>query len=169
MKFLSFIGTWLPVFSVNNLEYTPGEPQKVKILNRNWVVWKDNLENVWSMQEDICPHKFAPLSQGRVEQKTGCIECPYHGWQFDTSGKCSKIPQNNANFDKNIFSILSKSLEFRIQLNWTSQLLKILPTFFLGKKCQHFFKENFKSKFTFLPISNYDLKVPTFFVFIKAL
>lgn len=103
MKFLSFIGTWLPVFSINNLEYTPGEPQKVKILNRNWVVWKDNLENVWSMQEDICPHKFAPLSQGRVEQKTGCIECPYHGWQFDTSGKCSKIPQNNANFDKNIY------------------------------------------------------------------
>lgn len=101
MKFLSFVGTWLPVFSINNLEYTPGEPQKVKIFNKNWVVWRDNLENVWSIQEDLCPHKFAPLSQGRVEQKTGCLECPYHGWQFNTDGKCSKIPQNKV-VNKNI-------------------------------------------------------------------
>ena len=102
MKFLSFVGTWLPVFSINNLEYIRGEPQKVKIFNKNWVVWRDNLENVWSIQEDSCPHKFAPLSQGRVEQKTGCLECPYHGWQFNTEGKCSKIPQNKEVLNKNI-------------------------------------------------------------------
>jgi phenylpropionate dioxygenase-like ring-hydroxylating dioxygenase large terminal subunit len=30
------------------------------------------------------------LSQGRVDPQTGCIECPYHGWQFNSTGtyKC---------------------------------------------------------------------------------
>lgn len=40
---------------------------------------------------DICPHRAAPLSAGRITgQKT--IECPYHGWQFRTDGVCSLIP-----------------------------------------------------------------------------
>ena len=26
---------------------------------------------------DLCPHRLAPLSQGRVDPLTGCIECPY--------------------------------------------------------------------------------------------
>lgn len=40
---------------------------------------------------DICPHRAAPLSQGRIVNDT--VECPYHGWQFNTSdGACSHIP-----------------------------------------------------------------------------
>lgn len=87
------IGAWLPIFSLHNMEYTKGEPHKVEILNKEWVVWKDNIKNKWSVSEDICPHKFAPLSQGRVDQETGHLECPYHGWQFNNNGVCSKIPQ----------------------------------------------------------------------------
>ena len=29
---------------------------------------------------------LAPLSQGRVDGATGCLECPYHGWQFAADG-----------------------------------------------------------------------------------
>ena len=41
---------------------------------------------------DRCPHRDGPLSQGWTE--AGCIVCPYHGWQFDTGGKVSRVPQN---------------------------------------------------------------------------
>jgi len=40
--------------------------------------------------EDRCPHRNAPLSEGRVIK--GQIQCPYHGWQFDGEGQCQKIP-----------------------------------------------------------------------------
>lgn len=39
---------------------------------------------------DRCPHRMAPLSGGKVSH--GLIECPYHGWQFDGSGRCRAIP-----------------------------------------------------------------------------
>ncbi|MEQ8346831.1 MAG: aromatic ring-hydroxylating dioxygenase subunit alpha [Sneathiellaceae bacterium] len=40
--------------------------------------------------EDICPHKFLPLSMGR--RKGDQIECGYHGMTFDCSGRCTVIP-----------------------------------------------------------------------------
>lgn len=39
---------------------------------------------------DRCPHRNAPLSDGRVVD--GRIECPYHGWTFDGGGQCVLIP-----------------------------------------------------------------------------
>jgi phenylpropionate dioxygenase-like ring-hydroxylating dioxygenase large terminal subunit len=39
---------------------------------------------------DRCPHRMAPLSGGKVVG--GLLECPYHGWQFDGSGRCRAIP-----------------------------------------------------------------------------
>jgi phenylpropionate dioxygenase-like ring-hydroxylating dioxygenase large terminal subunit len=39
---------------------------------------------------DICPHRAAPLSAGRI--RDGQVECPYHGWRFKTDGQCAAIP-----------------------------------------------------------------------------
>lgn len=39
---------------------------------------------------DLCPHRRAPLSKGRVVGEV--IECGYHGLRFDASGTCVKIP-----------------------------------------------------------------------------
>lgn len=39
---------------------------------------------------DRCPHRHAPLSLGKVIDDE--IQCRYHGFQFDSSGRCSKIP-----------------------------------------------------------------------------
>lgn len=48
--------------------------------------------------DDICPHRLAPLSEGRVYQrhhegrKQTILECGYHGWRFDCTGRCVDIP-----------------------------------------------------------------------------
>lgn len=46
----------------------------------------------WRVFADVCPHRLAPLSEGRVEPETGCLQCAYHGWEFDDQGKCKQIP-----------------------------------------------------------------------------
>jgi phenylpropionate dioxygenase-like ring-hydroxylating dioxygenase large terminal subunit len=39
---------------------------------------------------DRCPHRFVPLSKGRVER--GAVFCGYHGLGFDGSGVCIRNP-----------------------------------------------------------------------------
>lgn len=39
---------------------------------------------------DRCPHRFAPLSDGKVIGND--IQCPYHGLQFDGTGACTHNP-----------------------------------------------------------------------------
>ena len=39
---------------------------------------------------DRCPHRFAPLSMGRIRGDN--VECGYHGLQFDGTGACAHNP-----------------------------------------------------------------------------
>ena len=82
-------GAWLPIGSAKSLGGDP--PVQVEVAGERVVVWR-NGDN-WSVMKDACAHRLAPLSQGRVDPSTGCIECPYHGWQFNSSGTCTRIPQ----------------------------------------------------------------------------
>ena len=40
---------------------------------------------------DRCPHRNVPLTMGRVT-RSGELECGYHGWCFDRSGRCTAVP-----------------------------------------------------------------------------
>jgi vanillate O-demethylase monooxygenase subunit len=40
--------------------------------------------------EDRCCHRQAPLSLGKLAGDV--VTCPYHGLQFDTTGRCIKVP-----------------------------------------------------------------------------
>jgi vanillate O-demethylase monooxygenase subunit len=46
--------------------------------------------------EDRCPHRFAPLSMGKVI-KGDRLQCPYHGLEFDHSGACMHNPHGAKN------------------------------------------------------------------------
>ncbi|CAM9980802.1 unnamed protein product [Ectocarpus fasciculatus] len=47
------------------------------------VVWKDPKDGGWKAFADRCPHRWAPLSEGRVDQESGRLQCIYHGWEFE--------------------------------------------------------------------------------------
>lgn len=70
-------------------ELAPGAVLGTKLLGRDLVVWRDNAgsAHVW---EDLCIHRGSRLSKGWVTD--GALVCPYHGWQYDCSGKCVLIP-----------------------------------------------------------------------------
>jgi nitrite reductase/ring-hydroxylating ferredoxin subunit len=44
---------------------------------------------------DRCPHRFAPLSMGRVCDGGASVQCPYHGLRFDGSGACVHNPHGD--------------------------------------------------------------------------
>lgn len=41
---------------------------------------------------DRCTHRGAAFSKGKV--KGGCVQCPFHGLEFDRTGQCTFIPAN---------------------------------------------------------------------------
>lgn len=41
--------------------------------------------------DDRCPHRNVPLSLGSV-QADGTLQCGYHGWRFDGTGRCTAVP-----------------------------------------------------------------------------
>jgi nitrite reductase/ring-hydroxylating ferredoxin subunit len=82
-------GAWLPIGSAESL--VGDVPTSIEVVGIKLAVWRNG--TTWSVMRDACPHRLAPLSQGRVDPTTGCIECPYHGWQFAAGGACTRIPQ----------------------------------------------------------------------------
>ncbi|CAN1853808.1 Protochlorophyllide-dependent translocon component 52, chloroplastic [Linum perenne] len=81
---------WYPVMPVCDLDKSV--PHAKKVLGMDVVVWWDQTENAWKVFDDMCPHRLAPLSEGRIDQ-WGRLQCVYHGWCFDGSGSCKLIPQ----------------------------------------------------------------------------
>ena len=79
---------WYPMLV--DTQTDKSRPHKATLLGVNIVLWHDG-EN-WHAANDLCPHRLAPMSEGRVE-KDGTLLCSYHGWRFDGEGRCVHIPQ----------------------------------------------------------------------------
>jgi phenylpropionate dioxygenase-like ring-hydroxylating dioxygenase large terminal subunit len=54
------------------------------------VIFARDREGTAFALRDICPHRGFPLSAGRFDGTE--VECPYHGWRFDRTGRCTAIP-----------------------------------------------------------------------------
>ncbi|KAM6581726.1 hypothetical protein CsatA_005500 [Cannabis sativa] len=81
---------WCPIMPVCDLDKR--RPHGKKVMGIDVVVWWDKNESEWKVFDDSCPHRLAPLSEGRIDQ-WGRLQCVYHGWCFNGSGNCNFIPQ----------------------------------------------------------------------------
>jgi len=81
---------WYPIYYVKDLDKQ--NLSRFTLLEKNVVIWWDKSASTWQVFEDRCPHRLAPLSEGRVNE-SGLLECPYHGWAFSGDGDCEVIPQ----------------------------------------------------------------------------
>uniref|UniRef100_A0A0D9ZEP5 Rieske domain-containing protein n=1 Tax=Oryza glumipatula TaxID=40148 RepID=A0A0D9ZEP5_9ORYZ len=84
-----WLDQWYPVAPVCDLD--PRKPHGKMVLGLRVVAWFDG-GGEWRVVDDACPHRLAPLSEGRVDGK-GRLQCAYHGWCFDGHGSCQFIPQ----------------------------------------------------------------------------
>ncbi len=70
-------------------EVAAGKPLVRTILELPVLAYRDSDGTVCALL-DMCPHRFAPLSAGKIEG--GTVTCGYHGLAFGPAGQCVHNP-----------------------------------------------------------------------------
>ncbi len=70
------------------------QPYRAVIYEIPLVIWRS--QKGLAAFVDSCMHRNAPLSEGKIVNDG--LVCPYHGWTYDQSGACSKIPSEGPHF-----------------------------------------------------------------------
>ena len=83
---------WIPV--VLSTEVAPGgRVKRVRILGEDLVVFAAPAAgSAWSAE--LCAHRRASLYFARNEERG--LRCVYHGWQYESSGRCVDMPNERA-------------------------------------------------------------------------
>ena len=68
-------------------EIDPG-PTQIWLLGAPWAVVR--IGDEVRAYRDRCPHRFAPLTTGRIVDDE--LECGYHGWRFGVDARVTTIP-----------------------------------------------------------------------------
>ncbi len=82
-----YINFWYPI--ARSEEITGDKPLRVELLTMPFVAFRDE-DGAAHVLADTCVHRGGSLGKGWV--KEGRAICPYHGWEYDGSGVCTKIP-----------------------------------------------------------------------------
>ena len=82
---------WYVVLESNEVKQ---HPVGVTRLGEKLVFWRDPAGTMHAAV-DRCPHRGVALSIGKLHN--GHLQCPFHGFEFDPSGKCVLIPPNGRN------------------------------------------------------------------------
>jgi len=77
-------------YAVMPLEKLDAGPQAFTLLGENIVLWR-TADGSPAAVRDRCCHRTARLSKGFVDN--GHLVCGYHGWTYDCTGACVRIPQ----------------------------------------------------------------------------
>jgi phenylpropionate dioxygenase-like ring-hydroxylating dioxygenase large terminal subunit len=84
---------WQPAALLEELD--PCRPIiPVKLLGEDFVLFRDP-DGRYGLLDRDCPHRGADLAFGRLEG--GGLRCAFHGWLFDTTGRCLEMPAEPEN------------------------------------------------------------------------
>ena len=61
----------------------------VRLLGLPFVAFRDET-GAAHVLANTCVHRGGDLSRGRI--RNGCVACPYHGWEYNGDGKCTRVP-----------------------------------------------------------------------------
>jgi phenylpropionate dioxygenase-like ring-hydroxylating dioxygenase large terminal subunit len=82
------LNDWHVVSRASDL--TEGTLSKSRVLGEDLVLWRvHGRANVW---QDLCVHRGTRLSLGWVKDDN--LTCAYHGWTYDSSGRCVRFPSH---------------------------------------------------------------------------
>jgi phenylpropionate dioxygenase-like ring-hydroxylating dioxygenase large terminal subunit len=87
-----YINFWYPVAACEDV--TNEKPLRVQMLSLYFVAFRDTDGNA-HLLSDTCIHRGAALGEGKIDGD--CIQCPYHGWQYNGDGQCMSIPSLGEN------------------------------------------------------------------------
>lgn len=76
---------------LESTEIKKGRIISVTRMGEKLVAWRSPT-GLLSVMVDKCPHRGASLAAGQLVGES--IQCPFHGFEFDTSGKCTLVPAN---------------------------------------------------------------------------
>ncbi|HTE83161.1 MAG TPA: Rieske 2Fe-2S domain-containing protein, partial [Dehalococcoidia bacterium] len=80
---------WQPFLRSSDLPERDGRPLRIKLLGERLIAFRDSDGGAGLLGEN-CPHRGASLYFGRNEESG--LRCVYHGWKFDTVGRCTDKP-----------------------------------------------------------------------------
>lgn len=70
-------------------EEVTDKPHRTRMVGADFVLFRDD-SGMLQCLSDVCCHRGGALHRGEING--GCIACPYHGWEFNGAGQCTKIP-----------------------------------------------------------------------------
>jgi len=84
---------WNPIYHSADLK--SGRPVPLRIMSESYTLYRGDGGEA-HLVEARCPHRGTQLSAGRVEGDA--LRCFYHGWKFESDGRCSEQPADESRF-----------------------------------------------------------------------
>jgi 3-ketosteroid 9alpha-monooxygenase subunit A len=85
-------------------ELAPGEVKALRYFDQEFVIYRGDSGKV-AMLDAHCPHLGAHLAADGGRLCGDNIACPFHGWTFDSDGRCIDIPYADAIPDKAVHAL----------------------------------------------------------------
>jgi phenylpropionate dioxygenase-like ring-hydroxylating dioxygenase large terminal subunit len=80
---------WYAILESNEIK--KGRIVGVTRMGEKMIAWRNSVGGL-SVMVDKCPHRGVALSVGKLIGD--CIQCPFHGFQYDSTGACKLVPAN---------------------------------------------------------------------------